>query len=211
MCWILNLFSEYVRRLQCIVSWHKKNSNNSTVAGNLFDVSKVHVGQQTYGTLRVYNNSDDYGLYIGNYCSIGPQVVFIVASDHPLDRVSTYPFRVMIIKSQRYESISKGDIVIDDDVWIGYNAIILSGVHIGQGAVIAANSIITKDVPPYAVVAGNPAKIIKYRFNEEVINELLKIDYSKLKTEDIVKHIDELSMPITNLSQIEWMPRKHVL
>ncbi|MGN9105593.1 DapH/DapD/GlmU-related protein [Oliverpabstia intestinalis] len=90
------------------------------------------------------------------------------------------------------ESFAKGDIRVDDDVWIGYGASIMSGVHIGQGAVVAAGAVVTKDVPPYAIVGGVPAKVIKYRFEPEMIEELLKVDYSELTKEDIEKHIDDL-------------------
>lgn len=87
------------------------------------------------------------------------------------------------------EARSKGSIVIKDDVWVGANSLILSGVTIGQGAVVAAGSVVTKDVPPYAIVGGNPAKIIRYRFEEKIIKKLLKIDYSKINPDKIIPNI----------------------
>lgn len=80
---------------------------------------------------------------------------------------------------------SKGDIVIHDDVWIGYGAIITSGLEIGQGAVIAAGSVVTKNIPPYAIVGGNPAHIIRYRFDEELRLKLCTLDLSKIDVETI--------------------------
>ena len=105
-------------------------------------------------------------------------------------------------------SLSKGDIKVDDDVWIGYGATILSGVHIGQGVVVAAGSVVTRDVPPYAIVGGVPANVIKYRFSSDLIEELLMIDYSKLTKEEIKKHITDLYRPLIDKKQIAWMPKK---
>lgn len=88
------------------------------------------------------------------------------------------------------ETQAKGDIIVNDDVWIGDSALILSGVEIGQGAVIAAGAVVTEDVPPYAVVGGVPARVIKYRFTDEVIKELVKIDYDKVDRKFIELHED---------------------
>ena len=84
----------------------------------------------------------------------------------------------------------------------------MSGVHIDQEAVVAAGAVVTKDVPPYEIVGGVPAKVIKYRFEPEMIEELLKVDYSKLTNEDIEKHIDDLYMELKDPSQLDWMPKK---
>ena len=84
----------------------------------------------------------------------------------------------------------------------------MSGVHIGQGAIVAAGAVVTKDIPPYAVVGGVPAKIIKYRFDDEMIKELLKIDYEKLSKDKIEKHIDDLYTSLVDKKQIDWMDKK---
>ena len=88
------------------------------------------------------------------------------------------------------EATSKGKIEISDDVWIGTNALILSGVHIGKGAVVAAGSVVTKDVPPFAIVGGVPAKVIKYRFPDDIIACLMKCDYSNISDDMIKEHFE---------------------
>ena len=106
------------------------------------------------------------------------------------------------------DATSKGDIVLEDDVWIGCNAVILSGVHIGQGAVVAAGAVVTKDIPAYAVVAGNPAHIIKYRFDKEYIDELLKIDFSKID-KNIVKYNEKLFFDeVGDYKKLRILPQK---
>lgn len=177
-------------------AWRKKNAHNTTKMENIFDINCVEVGQGTYGKIFVLNHNIGNKLTIGSYCSIAPGAAFVLNSDHNLKTVSTFPFKAKILKNEMFEAVSKGDIVVDDDVWIGLNAIILSGVHIGQGAVIAAGAVVTKDVPPYAVAAGNPAKVIKKRFEEEIISKLLTINYGELDNKDIERSISQLYMEV---------------
>ena len=193
----------YVRKYK----WRKINKHNRTVIGSLFDIKCVSVGEHSYGEINVLNYGEGHTLKIGNYCSIASHVCFILSADHYINHISTFPFKVGILK-EKSEAISKGDIVIDDDVWIGYGATILSGVHIGQGAVIAAGGVVTKDVPPYAVVGGIPAQIMKYRFPEKLIQELLQVDYGKLTPEMIREHIGELYQDLQEVSQLSWLPKR---
>lgn len=147
---------------------------------NYCDLSKVVVGKKTYGELHVTDFSPaDTKLYIGSYCSIAPNVRFLLGGEHQIKSISTYPFKVLSFGEAR-EAGSKGDIVVKDDVWIGDGAIICSGVTIGQGAIVAAGAVVTKDVEPYAIVGGNPSRVIKYRFDEKLRKELCETDIVKL-------------------------------
>ncbi len=183
--------------------WRKNNKHNETYVSGFFDVSRVKVGKHTYGLLNIIHS---YGhpnemLIIGDFCSISTDVYFLLGGEHPYKGISTFPFKVNICKD-KYEAYSKGEIKVCDDVWIGHGAVILSGVTINQGAIVAAGSVVSKSVPPYAIVGGNPARIIKYRFEDEIIEKLLKIDYSKLDEEKIKRNIDKLYSEV-NCSNID--------
>ena len=120
---------------------------------------------------------------IGNFCSISTGLQVYFGGNHRIDRVTTFPFGIRNsdifnkFDGSGHPAISKGPIIIGNDVWIGTNVIIFAGVKIGDGAVIAAESIVTKDVEPYSVCGGNPCKFIKYRFTEEQRNRLLQIKW----------------------------------
>jgi len=189
-----NTFRKLFRKLKLFLTdknkynWTIINAHNQTTPNNKFDQSKVTVGKNTYGKLNVYTfgNSNEK-LDIGNYVSIADNVTFLLGGNHPSSGISTYPFNVKIF-GEETEATTKGPIIVEDDVWIGLNCLILSGVKINQGAVIAAGSVVVKDVPAYSIVGGNPAKIIKYRFEKEVISELLKLDFSKLDNKTLIKN-----------------------
>ena len=181
--------------------WRQVNSHNFTYLRRANSFDYITVGKGTYGLLNVHVSNDKYYLKIGNYCSIADNVYFLLSADHNTKTISTYPFKGML-QNGGFEGLSKGDICVDDDVWIGYGATILSGVHIGQGAIVAACSVVTKDVPPYAIVGGNPARIIKYRFSPDFINKLLLFDYAKLNSRFVKSHIDYLYQDIKDIDQI---------
>lgn len=191
--------TNYIKNKIVDIKWKIKNRDNMTYPGTIFSMKTITVGQGTYGTINVNACSDKYNISIGNYCSIAPNVQFILNSDHNLKNISTYPFKVKMLHEE-YEAISKGNIVISDDVWIGENAIVLSGVHIGQGAVVAAGAVVTKDVNPYTIVGGIPAHFIKKRFSDDMIEKMMKIDYSLFDSDFIKNHIDVLYTEVTNES-----------
>lgn len=188
--------------------WKKLHANSDTVPVSDFDFSRVTIGRGSYGELNVVDFGGEYKLLIGNYVSIGQHVAFILNAEHYVNHISTYPFKVKTLGERTTESFGKGNIEIQDDVWIGYGATIMSGVHIGQGAIVAAGAVVTKDVPPYAIVGGVPAEVIKYRFKQQLIEELLKVDYSALTDKMIADHVDELYTNLQDVEQLEWMPKK---
>ena len=138
-------------------------------------------------------------LIIGKFCSIACGAKFILNSaNHSLSSLSTYPFPIFFeewkldVKNITEAWDNKGDIVIGNDVWIGYEAVILAGVTIGDGAVIGARAVVTKDIPPYTIVGGVPAKPIRKRFTQETIDLLLKIKWWNWPEERIRQHITEI-------------------
>lgn len=176
--------------------WRHGNRHNTTfleLIPNSDDFfNKVTVGEKTYGPIcAFYSENPIEQLTIGNYCSIGSGVIFLLGSEHPYKGLSTFPFKVKCAGYSN-EATSKGPICLKDDVWIGENAIILSGVTIEQGAIVAAGSVVVKSVPPYAIVGGNPAKIIKNRFSDDVIQKLQTIDWSKVNQAKIISSLDLL-------------------
>ncbi len=142
------------------------------------------IGHYTYGVKSPLILSNTTGeksgaLKIGKFCSIASGVTILLGGEHRLDWVTTYPFSRIFNKYKKLseDSATKGDVVIGNDVWIGMDVLVLSGVTIGDGAVVGAGSVVAKDVDPYAIVAGNPARLIRKRFDDDVIRKLLKIKW----------------------------------
>lgn len=156
------------------------------------------IGEHTYGTPTVLE-LESAKLSIGRFTSIAPEVV-IVLGDHRTDTVTTYPFKALRRHWHTAEHVeadhtSKGDVVIGNDAWIGQGVTILSGVNIGDGAVVAARSVVTKDVPAYSIVAGNPARLIRHRFDETTIARLRVLRWWDWPQEQIDAAIPLLTAP----------------
>lgn len=187
----------------CNKKWRKSNFYNFTKMGNLYDRKCVEVGKGTYGTLNIQQFQHNNGmLRIGSYCSIAPEVKFLLDGEHYYKGITTYPFKKKFFNEN--ETFSKGKINVDDDVWIGYGSTILSGVHIGQGAIVGAKSLVTKDVEPYSIVGGVPAKLIKYRFDKEKIQILLdKLDFKKIQISNFKKEILDVNIDEITCEELE--------
>lgn len=168
-----------------------------------FDQELVHIGRGTYGTLNIVMFSGKANLTIGSYCSIASNVTFIVSGEHDMSNVSTYPFKRQLLSGSS-EAGSKGDIVVADDVWFGFGSTILSGVRIGQGAVVAAGAVVTRDVEPYSIVAGVPVKKVGDRFAPEVARQLLQISWNEFDEHSAERLCDVLytSVSTSNVASI---------
>ena len=170
----------------------------------IFPKNVMYIGKYTYGMPKIVNFGDGCFLRVGKFCSISGNVTIFLKAEHRVDWVSTYPFPYFFTKWPSAMNIRghpkcKGDVIIGNDVWIGYGANILSGVKVGDGAVIGAFSLVTKDVAPYTVVGGNPAKEIRKRFDDELIEKLLKLKWWDWDEEKIMKNIHDICS--SNLEQ----------
>lgn len=139
------------------------------------------VGRYTYGADTINMIDGTSNLIIGNFCSIASGLTVYLGGNHRTDWATTYPFGHIHNKEFNHTGIghpaTKGDVIIGNDVWIGANSTIMSGTHIGDGAVIAANSVVMGKIKPYAVVGGNPVRFYYFRFDQETINKLLKLKW----------------------------------
>lgn len=149
-------------------------------------------------------------LIIGKFCAIAKGVQFIMnGANHKLSGFSTYPFYIFGNDWEKAMPLPedmpyKGDTIIGNDVWIGYEALIMPGVKIGNGAVISSRSVVTSDVPAYTIVGGNPAKVIKRRFSEEVIAELERLCWWDWPVETVTKNLTALmSNDIESLQSVK--------
>ena len=147
------------------------------------------IGRWTYGNPSIQAAGPGATLEIGCFCSIADNVTILLQVEHRLDWISTYPFNVLWPNCESFHGHphTKGDIKIGHDVWIGFGATILSGVNIGTGAVIGSQAVVTKNVEPYSIVAGNPARAIKSRFTETIVKRLVESGWWNLSDDVLLK------------------------
>lgn len=185
--------------------WRKRNAHNDTMIGDrTFPINNVSVGKATYGMLQVQSlfEQDGERLEIGNYVSIAPGVQFLLGVNHQLNTFTTFPLYSRLVNRSPVDAINKGPLIVEDEVWIGTDAILFSGIRVGKGAIISAGAIVTKDVPPYAIVGGIPAKIIKYRFAQDIIEELMKLHLKDMSTQWIKENINSLYQEIKSVEDV---------
>ncbi|HEY2715543.1 MAG TPA: CatB-related O-acetyltransferase [Solirubrobacterales bacterium] len=152
----------------------------------------MNVGRHTYGheSIEVRDWGEGATLTIGSFCSIADRIVVYLGGNHRPDWVTTFPFSAFPDQWETARGIgghpaTNGDVTIGNDVWIGSGATFMSGVNVGDGAVVGTNSTVTRDVEPYAIVAGNPAKLIRHRFAPELVERLLRIAWWEWSDERI--------------------------
>ena len=158
------------------------------------------IGRGTYGTPQVNTWGEGTILTIGAFCSFAPGVQIFLGGEHRTDWVTTYPFNVLWKAGDGIKGHpkTKGDVKIGNDVWIGSEAIIMSGVIIGDGAVVGTRAVVVTDIPPYTIAVGNPARIIRKRFNEEIIKRLLEVAWWNWENSRIEK-----ALPLLLSDEIE--------
>lgn len=152
------------------------------------------IGRGSYGVPIVHDWHEGSTLNIGSYCSISANVQIFLGGHHRADWVTTYPFPAFLPQAAHIPEFSgtRGDVDIGSDVWLCANCIILSGVRIGHGAVIANGAVVTRDVPAYAIVAGNPARVVRWRFDERTRDELLASAWWDWPEEEVLGITDKL-------------------
>lgn len=172
--------------------WRSLNNHNETTALNVFDLRAVSVGRQTYGMLNIRSwGGTNEKITIGDFVSIADNVIFLLGGNHNIKGYLNYPLYSKYIEIKpELDAQSKGEIIISNDVWIGFGAMILSGVKLGRGCVVGAGSVVTKSFPDYAIVGGNPAKIIGYRLQDNEIEIASQLDLNLIEqnimTEEII-------------------------
>lgn len=168
-----------------------------------------NVGKYTYGhhNIDIYYWGEGTWLDIGSFCSISGHITVYLGGNHRIDWATTYPFGH--IHQQQFNIFdgkghpqTKGNVKIGNDVWIGTHVTIMSGITIGDGACIANNSVITKNIEPYSIVGGNPSKLIRKRFDEETINQLLELEWWNLED----NYINQISPYLCNENFKEYLP-----
>lgn len=155
------------------------------------DYAHIDAGAFSYGRPLIigHDGSPETAVSIGKFCSIADGVRILLRVNHPLDAPSTFPVDVILARADpRSYARSRGPVRIGHDVWIGQDAVIMGGVTLGNGAVVGAKAVVTRDVPPYGIVAGNPARLVRSRFPDAIIAQLEAAQWWDWPVERIREH-----------------------
>jgi len=193
---MISMVKRIVKKLRHLLG--KPNADDDLFfTKDYFKGNKYIIGEYTYGRPKVLFENNDANLRIGKYCSISTNVTIFLGGNHRIDWITTYPFNDLPAFFPEANNIighpaTKGDVVIGNDVWIGNGATILSGVTIADGAVIAADAVVTKNVGAYEIWAGNPARLVKKRFEDSTIEKLLKLKWWNWSDEKVRENLSLL-------------------
>ena len=183
----MNIFISFLAKLSIYLSYKKEIY--------LFARSKKYItrwGEGSYGIPSIISYDKHSSVAVGNYVSIASGVHFLLGANHKMGCITTYPWDKVNTTKNTFDASERGNITIGNDVWIGYGATIIGEVTIGNGAIVGALALVVDDVPPYAVVGGVPARVIKYRFSEENIKNLEAIAWWNWGKRIIEKQGDDL-------------------
>ena len=192
---ILSKLFNWIKTLQ---QQHKANKRRAQPARSIAKFKKKYphykIGRKYYGLPVVKHPHENATLNIGSYCSFAENVQIFMGGMHHTDWVTTYLFPAYEESCHHIQNwaLTNGNVTIGNDVWLCANCVILSGVKIGDGAVIANGAIVTKDVPPYAIVGGNPAKLIRWRFDETIRNALQASAWWDWPEQELISIVDRL-------------------
>lgn len=178
------LFRQAERRLKKIPALYRGQARFK-----LHYPGKYAIGIGSYGLPQVHDWNEGSTLIIGAFCSIAAKVQIFLGGHHHSEWLSTYPFPTMLAQTEPvpHYGFSRGDVVIGNDVWLCTNCMLLSGVRVGDGAVVSAGAVVSKDVAPYSIVAGNPARHIRWRFDAVTRTALLAIAWWDWPPEEIAR------------------------
>ncbi|MCF0178683.1 MAG: CatB-related O-acetyltransferase [Bacteroidales bacterium] len=197
------LYSKFIKKIQGRSILRSIIERSAAVSVNC-NIVECKLGKHSY----IGHDSQAINVEIGAFCSISDHV-FIGGAEHPINWVSTSP----AFENVKGSLIRKRFVVFDvpktkqtfigSDVWIGHGATIKAGITIGHGAIVGAGSVVTTDVPPYAIVAGTPAKIVRYRFSDDIISQLLESEWWSLPDEKIQKIAEYIKEPVVFISKLK--------
>lgn len=210
---LLNTTKTYLRTLAALnrrprdlpIEYAQINETPGVQRGE--DSKIIITGKHSYGISNINLRSWGEGahLFIGSFCSIADNQTIILGGNHRTDWATTFPFGHILSETFPTGHVNghghpatKGHVIIENDVWIGEGCTVLSGVKIGSGSIVAAKSVVTRDVAPYTIVGGNPANPIKQRFPQHMIQQLLEIKWWDRSDDDINKIVPLLQMPLTD-------------
>lgn len=150
---------------------------------------QYEIGRHTYGNPEISTWKEGATLKIGAFCSIADGVKIFLGGEHRIDWVTTYPFTALWEQGKHIAGHpkTKGDVIIGNDVWLGAEAVIMSGVKIGDGAVVGARAVVTTDIAPYEIYAGNPARLVRKRFDTKTIRQLLELEWWNFDDSEIAR------------------------